>query len=175
MQKNIWPILLMAGIFMLQGLSSPARAAPEVGQPVSQLMAMELDKSWFQFELVRGKVVIVHFWATWCPSCREEMDALDSFYRTYHPRGVEMIAISMDKLKKRDDVTEVAKSLSFPVAMIDEVTDNDFGKPDQLPVTYVIDRDGIVRARLTPADQVMTANMLGGMVEVLLNTPQNGK
>jgi len=112
--------------------------------------------------------VIVNFWATWCPPCREEMPALDSFYAKFHASGVVMIGISVDRSRDRDDVVRVAQSVHYPVAILADAQTNDFGKPNILPVTYIVDAAGIVRAVMTPDKTPVTGAALETAVTPLL-------
>src|SRR5580704_17172136 len=100
-------------------------AAVDIGQPAPALVAQELDGQTFDLSAQRGKVVIVNFWATWCPHCREEMPALDAFYRRYHGQGLEMIGVSTDRPRDRSDVTKVMQSYSYPAALLDDAKIND--------------------------------------------------
>ena len=106
-------------------------------------------KKTFDLRAQRGKVVIVNFWATWCPPCRKEMPALDAFYRRYHGQGLEIIGVSADRPHDRSDVLKVAQSISYPAAMMGDAKTNDFEDPSELPVTYIVDAHGVVRAKLT--------------------------
>src|SRR5258708_1801560 len=87
---------LVAFVLALFALSAFPCAATEVGQ-VPSLAVPELDGKTFDLGALRGQVVIVNFWATWCPPCRQEMPMLDAFYRRYHARGVELIGLSADR------------------------------------------------------------------------------
>ena len=60
------------------------------------LVATALDGQTFDLAKLRGKVVLVNFWATWCAPCRKEMPTLDAFYRRYRAQGFEMIGVSVD-------------------------------------------------------------------------------
>ncbi len=139
-----------------------------IGQAAPALVVQELDGQTFDLGAQRGKVVIVHFWATWCPPCRAEMPALDAFYRRYHGQGLEIIGLSLDRPRDRADVAKMMQSLSFPAAMLDDATVDGFDKPDALPVTFVIDADGVVRASLTPDEMPITEKSLADAVLPLL-------
>jgi cytochrome c biogenesis protein CcmG, thiol:disulfide interchange protein DsbE len=145
-----------------------AFAAMEVGQPAPSLVVQELDGKTFDLSAVRGKVVVVSFWATWCPPCRKEMPVLDALYRRYHGQGLEMIGLSADRPHDRSDVQKVMQSFSYPAAMLDDAKVNDFGTPSALPKTIVIDGHGIVRAELTPDQTAVTEKSLSAAVLPLL-------
>jgi peroxiredoxin len=158
--------LLATTLAIVSGPS--AFAAMEVGQPAPALVVQELDGKTFDLSAVRGKVVVVSFWATWCPPCRTEMPVLDALYRRYHGQGLEMIGLSADRPHDRSDVTKVMQSFSYPAAMLDDAKVNDFGTPSALPKTIVIDGHGIVRAELTPDQTAVTEKSLAAAVLPLL-------
>ncbi|MGD0946445.1 MAG: redoxin family protein [Candidatus Binatia bacterium] len=91
MRISWWPVALVAGAVSLIAHGPLARAAAEAGQPAPALVVQQLDGQAFDLGTLRGKVVIVNFWATWSPPCRTEMPILDAFYQQYHARGLEMI------------------------------------------------------------------------------------
>ena len=113
-----------------------ASAAMEVGQPAPSLVVQELDGKTFDLGAVRGKVVVVSFWATWCPPCRKEMPVLDALYRRYHSQGLEMIGLSADRPHDRSEVIKVMQSFSYPAAMLDDAKVNDFGEPSDAAKDY---------------------------------------
>jgi len=152
----------------LATFSAAAAAAPAVGDAAPPLRVAELNGSPFDLEAERGKVVIVNFWATWCTPCRQEMPALDAFYRQYHDRGVELIGVSADRPHDRDDVQKVMQPFAYPAAVLTDARKNGFGRPGVLPVTYVIDASGVVRAKLTPDKVTVTEQTLSDSVLPLL-------
>jgi cytochrome c biogenesis protein CcmG/thiol:disulfide interchange protein DsbE len=168
MRTVFLPLMLITALVALFGAPGSAQAAMEVGQPAPSLIVQELDGKTFDLGAVRGKVVIVSFWATWCPPCRAEMPVLDAFYRRYHGQGLELIGLSADRPHDRPDVTKVMQSFSYPAAMLDDAKVNDFGAPSALPMTIVIDGHGTVRADLTPDQTAVTEESLSAVVLPLL-------
>jgi thiol-disulfide isomerase/thioredoxin len=125
----------------------------------------------FDLSTLRGKVVIVNFWATWCAPCREEMPILEAFYQSHHAQGLEVIGLSMDRSRDREAVKKLMLSVSYPIALASEAKVNGFGAARALPVTYVVDETGTVRARLTP-EAPLTEKRLEGVVLPLLPTQE---
>lgn len=137
-----------AAIFLL--LLSVARGAaaaePSVGERAPALEATELNGQVFDLAAQEGKVVIVNFWATWCGPCRTEMPALDAFYRAFRGQGLALIGISVDDWADRAKVAATMKPFSYPAAMINEAPRDDFPRPKAIPTTYIVDRQGVLRA-----------------------------
>ena len=152
---------------------SSAWAAPTVGQRAPALVADTLDGRTFDLDRLRGKVAIVNFWATWCPPCREEMPALDAFYQRYRNRGVELIGMSADSPHDSDEVQKVMHAFAYPAAMVVKARSNGFGTPRMLPLTYVIDTKGVVRAVLRPDKIQITEKSLADIVLPLLSPSEN--
>lgn len=142
--------------------------APEIGQAAPALVVQKLDGQAFDLRGLHGKVIVVNFWATWCSPCRAEMPQLDSFYRHYHQKGVELLGVSIDDLQERGEVDKVMRKFSYPAALLSTAKVNEFGPPMAVPMTYVIDGGGVVRARLLPGRTSITERSLGEVVEPLL-------
>ena len=144
--------LALAGL-VLGTAAAPALAKARVGAQAPALVLPELDGKSFDLAALKGKTVIVNFWATWCGPCRQEMPRLDAFYRQYEKKGLALIGISADRAGDRDAVKKVMAGFSYPAAMLSDATQNGFGQPRELPITYVIGPDGVVRAKLVPATE----------------------
>lgn len=146
------PSLALA-LLLLAGTALPvARAAspalPAVGQPAPALIVPELDGHEFDLAKLRGKVVLVNVWATWCSPCRVEMPTLNTFYRRYHSRGLVLLGLSIDEPSDAGEVRKVMRQFSYPGALASAARVNGFGQPIAVPVTYVIDAHGVIRAQL---------------------------
>jgi thiol-disulfide isomerase/thioredoxin len=150
-------IAFIAALIFLLPEYGAAWAAPIVDQSAPSLILTQLNGEPFDLSKLRDKVVLVNYWATWCAPCRKEMPILDSFYRKHHGQGLEMIGISADRPQDFAKMRKISGSLAYPTATLDQVTDNGFGPPEGFPVTYVIDRNGVIRDKFIDVrEQLLT-------------------
>ncbi len=158
------PFVIMAFVILwLAPLSSVARAGPEIGKAAPELVVTALDGQTFDLAKLKGKVVLVNYWATWCAPCRKDLPKLDAFYRS-HRRNLAMIGISVDRARDLPKVRKVMASLAYPVAVLKDVSVDGFGPPDGVPITWIIDTDGKVRDRMIDVRD----ELLDGLVVPLL-------
>ena len=130
---------------------APRAHAAEVGQPAPALIAPQLDGRAFDLAAERGKVVIVNFWASWCGPCRAEMPLLNRFYLAHRGEGLTLVGVSVDDRHDRKAVEEIMRQFSYPAVLAATARTNGFGPPLAVPMTWIIDRRGVVRARLVAA------------------------
>ena len=97
-------------------------------------------KSWTLSEL-RGKVVLVNFWATWCPPCRKEMPDLEALYNRFKDQGLVILAISDEEAEKVQPFISERK-ITYPVMLDPERKVNDLFQVEGIPKSFVYNRDG---------------------------------
>ena len=103
------------------------------------------DKAWRLSDL-RGKVVLIYFWATWCPPCRKELPDLEALYGAFAPKGLVILAISDEDLKKVEPFVR-KHGLSFPVLLDPKRTVNEMFAIKGIPKTFIYDRTGELAAQ----------------------------
>ena len=119
-------------------------------------------------DALRGKVVLVNFWATWCPYCRKEMPAIDSFLKDYHGKGLEVVAISVDDPPEKIAAWMKDKGYAFNAAPTNATVATVFGNITSVPTSFILDADGHIRHKI--AGQVYYAR-LEKLVTPLLKAP----
>lgn len=118
----------------------------------------------------KGKVVLVHFWATWCPPCVEEMPTLEQLSRSLRAGDFEILAVSVDEGGAGTVAAFMQKNgLSIPVLLDPTRSTAKLYGTFKFPETYVIDRQGVVRYKaIGPKDWTIPSTM--NSIQELLET-----
>jgi cytochrome c biogenesis protein CcmG/thiol:disulfide interchange protein DsbE len=144
--------------------------APEIGKAAPALVAPQLDGRTFDLAAERGRVVIVNFWASWCGPCRAEMPLLNRFYLAHRAQGLALVGVSVDQRDDAQAVADIMKEFAYPAVLATSASRNGFGAPMAVPMTWIIDTRGILRARLV-AGNAVTERSLEQAVLPLLPAP----
>jgi len=113
--------------------------APDFRLPASDGHVVDLSA-------FRGKVVMVHFWATWCPPCVDEIPELDKLYRAFAGKDFELLAVSVDEGGVQQVAPFMQKNqLVVPVLFDPERAIAGMYGTYKFPETYIVDRQGVVR------------------------------
>jgi peroxiredoxin len=115
------------------------------GKPAPSFSLTTVSGQKLDLVALRGKVVVIDFFATWCGPCRDAIPALVDLQQRYGSKGVQVIGLSADDDDAQSTVREfsVAHRLPYPVAMAPEALRDDYGLRS-VPVIYVIDKKGTV-------------------------------
>jgi peroxiredoxin len=116
-----------------------------IGKPAPEFALHTLDGRSATLSGLRGKVVLLNFWATWCAPCRVEMPWLVDFSRRYQRQGLEIVGVSMDD-DDRDRVAAFvrARDVNYTIVLKDKAVSDAYGGLRFLPQTFFIGRDGKV-------------------------------
>lgn len=161
---------LLACLLLLPGLWLTPALALDVGDQVPALKVTAFDGQVFDLGALKGKVVVLNLWATWCTPCRIEMPALDAFYAKYRARGVVLFGLNENDAGDVDEVRKVMGAFSYPAALAAGAPVDDLRTPRVLPITYVIDTKGVIRAKLWPGGTPVTEENLEKAVLPLLSS-----
>ncbi len=151
----------------LASLAAPAKNRL-LNKPAPTFSRTSLENEPVDLAALRGRVVLLNFWATWCAPCQLEMPRFVQWQEKYNADGLSIVGVSMD-----DDSEPVKKflrkrNLKYPVIMGDEKLGLAYGGVLGLPVTYLIDRQGIIRARYQGATNL---NAMETVIQRLLKNP----
>jgi thiol-disulfide isomerase/thioredoxin len=136
-------LLLGAVLVLFAGAALAANELKLFSGTAADFAAQNLQGKPVRFAAYRGKVVLLNFWATWCPPCRKEMPSMERLHRAYRERGLVVLAVSQDEAPL-EDVRRfaVALGLTFPVWHDrDREAARHYSLPG-VPTSYLIAADG---------------------------------
>jgi peroxiredoxin len=141
------PLLLAVGHAAAGGARPPealALSTPKEPVEAPTFALPDLEGNTLRFGSLRGKLVFLNFFATWCGPCREEMPAMERLHRAHRERGLTVLAVDVRESAKtvRDFVREL--KLTFPVVLDDDATLSLKYGVRALPVSFLINRDGFI-------------------------------
>jgi cytochrome c biogenesis protein CcmG/thiol:disulfide interchange protein DsbE len=131
-------------IALSAGLAPLAAIVPN--QPAPAFTLKSLDGKTLALSELKGKIVVVNFWATWCPPCRAEIPDFVEVYEQNRAKGLEIVGVSVDEMTPQQLRPFVDKNkMSYPVALVTDKILRDYGPISAIPTTFIIDKKGIIR------------------------------
>jgi cytochrome c biogenesis protein CcmG, thiol:disulfide interchange protein DsbE len=164
-------VLLVGGIltFLFSTGDAPAvtrRAAAE-RKPMMDVQSTDLAGKAWKLDDHRGQVVLVNFWATWCPPCRSETPGLVRLANAYRGKGLEVVGVSMDD--NPDPVRPFVDKFHVPYSVVFPPEDSPLNSAvEALPTSFLVDKKGLVAAVYQGA---VTETELKAAVDALLREP----
>lgn len=159
-------VLGLAGCTEHSASSSTQTAASipagEIGSPLPDFSVKDLQGRQVSSEDLRGKVVLIDFWATWCQPCKKEMPGYQQLLEHYGPQGFAVIGFKFDTMKDTEDPIRFAKRLGvrYPLAVATDAVKQKFGGIEGLPTTMIYDRQGALRQKIIGFEYTDTVDKL---------------
>lgn len=164
--KTDFPATTIAGrvddvVANLQGMVERKQAAEKLlpGSAFPDFHETDVNGKPLSISQFKGKVLLVDFWATWCPPCVREMPDIQKAYNKFHDQGFEIVGISLDEDKNSLARFTADKKIPWPEFFDGKKWENKLAVKygvDSTPTTYLLDRDGKIIKRLEPGDDVET-------------------
>lgn len=138
-------VTIVVTTLLFWGAGDFAGAAVKRGEPLPEFKVITLQGTPVSNVSLKGSVVLIDFWATWCPPCRESLPFLQSLYTRYSRQGVTILGISVDDGGEKQVRQFLQQSgMHYPVAMGSASIMQQFGIR-AVPVVFLVDRHGVVR------------------------------
>ncbi len=163
----IWMTRVSSGAVATPRAPEPAAAqpAPLVGHPAPEFTLTAIDGSQVALSDLRGQVVLINLWATWCPPCRAEMPAMQQAYERFRNQGFVVLAVN-----QQEDSAKVVQymndqRLTFPALLDSDARVSAAYQVRVLPSSFFVDRQGMIRAVYRGP---MSRGMIEGTIEQLV-------
>ena len=152
--RGLMILLLTLGVLWIAISRVPAEAAalrhnrpplPRSGYPAPDFTLETLEGKTVTLSDLNGEVVLINFWATWCPPCRAEMPAIQEVYEEYRDQGFTVLAVNQRESQGRVAAFMDELGLTFPVPLDREGRVSARYRVNALPTTFFVDRAGIIR------------------------------
>ena len=154
-----------AGSIALLAATPASASTLRVGDPAPDFQVTTLDGHRVHLHDLRGQVVVLNFWATWCVPCRGELPVLDSYYRVLHDHGLQVFAVTTEDSLPEYQLHRVFGAMAItPVRHIS----SPYAVMGGVPTNYIIGRDGRLRYARAAAFDLAALNRL---LVPLLNEP----
>lgn len=123
----------------------------QIGQQAPNFSLQTLDGETVALQDFRGQIVLLNFWATWCPPCRVEMPDLQSAYAAAENEGFVVLAINLQETAPQAQTFVDEFGLTFPILLDPDAMVTRLFNVTGFPTSYILDRDGIIRERMAGA------------------------
>ncbi len=139
MQSRIGLVVVAVGFAALLAVGAP-KAAPK-------FRATTLEGELFTTESVKGKVVLIQFWTTWCPYCRQEQDTVDTLTREFADKGLVVLAVNVGESKKKVRQYLKESPRACKIVLTEDTNLAAMYATDSYPIYVLIDRDGNIAGK----------------------------
>jgi len=129
-------------------------AAGEIGSSLPDFLAKDLQGQSISSADLKGKVVLIDFWATWCQPCKKEMPGYQKLLDRYGSRGFAVVGLKSDIMADSVNPLQFAKRIGvrYPLVIASAYLTHKFGGIEGLPTTMIYDRHGILRKKVIGFD-----------------------
>ncbi|MDZ4815938.1 MAG: TlpA disulfide reductase family protein [Verrucomicrobiota bacterium] len=136
-------LFLFVTLCLFAATLSPSQAKDMKNQMAPAWELKDIDGKTVKLSDFKGKVILLDFWATWCPPCREEIPGFINLQKKYGDKGVVIIGVSVDE-GGPDVVKKFAQKLgvNYPMLMASPELPDQYGGIEGIPTTFIIDKTG---------------------------------
>ncbi len=148
-------VALVVALGLYVGYHHARKAGPTAGvraglsKPAPDFALESLDGKTMRLSDLRGKAVLLNFWATWCGPCKIEMPWFVDLQKQYGDQGLQIVGVAMDDASK-EDIGKFAKDMgvNYPILIGKEAVGDEYGGVPALPESFIIGRDGKIMDKI---------------------------
>lgn len=141
-------MVVMIGFAIYQTVKQKEPDTPQVGDPAPNFQLTSLDGKPVKLSDYKGRYILLNFWATWCPPCREEMPALEETYRAFRNRGWVVLGVNIAETQVTVDGFIRQVGVTFPIVLDSDRSVTERYHIGPIPTSYLIGPDGRIRQKV---------------------------
>ncbi|MDA8079025.1 MAG: redoxin domain-containing protein [Nitrospiraceae bacterium] len=166
---GILTVIFCLSLLCGAGNAPGTETGPEAGKIAPSFTLKDVGGKDVSLSFYRGKVVLLNFWATWCPSCKDEMVPFNNMYAALKDKGFVVLAVSVDPSLRPLKSFASEKGLAFPVLWDkDKEVYFDLYAVLGLPITFLIDRNGVITEKII-GDRDWSSPEMKNKIQSLIN------
>lgn len=165
--KRVPSLAAAAALLALLVSCADPGTIPTIGQPVADVAFVDLEGNSVRLSDYRGEVVLLNFWATWCPPCVDEMPSLQKLQKALGDKGLRVLAVSVDE--RLEDVERFQEELQLTLPILHDPgakVAHSFAT-FKYPETYILDRDGVLVSKVIGPRDWIAPVVIHDFVEML--------
>lgn len=143
-RRGITVGIILSSLFLIANGCVKKERKATIGNPAPEFTLTDLTGKKVRLSDYSEKVVLIDFWATWCPPCKESIPFLESLYQRYKERGFVVIGISLDEETEIVERFKKRFKITYPILMGEEKTKKDY-RITGLPEMFILERNGNLR------------------------------
>lgn len=148
MKRNKLIILSFSLVLLFSSVSGLLLSQENIPEDAPDFTLTDLDGNTISLSEMKGEVIFLNFWATWCTPCKKEFPYFNEAYETHKDKGVKIVGISIDRSEKIVKKFLQKTELVFPIVMGARKFLSDYGVGRAVPVTIIIDKKGKLRHKV---------------------------
>jgi peroxiredoxin len=159
-------LALVGTLVVILAFASAGHAAA-IGDQAPDFTLPTLSGETVSLDSLKGKVLLLNFWASWCTPCQEELPEFQKFHQKYQDRGFSVVGINIDKRQAKAEKFVELFGLTFPVVLDpDSATIREY-KGRSMPISYLVDQQGVIRQVFFGFNPSKLPGMEAAITEVL--------
>lgn len=138
-------IILVSFFIFSFGCGKRTSSIPKIGDKFPDFKYIDMEGKKGSITALKGNLILVRFWADWCPYCRVEMPVIDKIFKEYEKKGFSVLAVSVKQSREKVEAFVAELNLSFPVILDKDARIAKLCGVRAIPTNFIVDRNGIVR------------------------------
>ncbi len=154
-------VLAVVLLCTLAGCNDGGRRGITPGSRAPEIKGVSIGREPLSLSDIKGKVIVVNFWASWCPPCIAELPALQSLYESLREKGIQVVGVAVDDTIENIAAITAQFKLTFPIIIDTKADSKRLYEIKGLPETFVLDEKHQVMIVIDPEEKTPVTRIIG--------------